>query len=543
MSIINRFYAGFALLLAMMLAISLIGFLKISVADDNLDQLSNQTAVEQRQAIDFRGSVHDRAIAIRDAVMAGDSARARPHLQEISRLHESYQQAAQTLNAIYAQGQTSNDEKRLLQQIQEQERTALAQTAQLIELINSNQAAAAQALLQSQVASSYSQWLQSINKLIDYQENLIQKQVAEALYQTSSFQSLMLIVTALALVVGAVIAYQSVRTLKCMVGGVPEYAVQVLHQIAAGDLNTKIQANSERSILGAVQSLSAYLVTMTQSSNKMASQLLTASKSLRLTAEHNELSIGRQKNATEQGATSINEMSATVNSVAGHTSEAATLARSASTEFVAGQEEVRKTQQSISSLALKVKEAAEVIHHLSEDGRQIGSVLDVIQSIAEQTNLLALNAAIEAARAGDQGRGFAVVADEVRNLAQRTQESTQQIKTVIEKMQQNSAQAVTVMDQGKTQAEASVEQSAKAGQSLTAINQSVNKISDMNLQIATAAEQQSVVANEINQNFTQITHSAMEAEQEASKITSACQDLEDLAKTLQANVKRFKISN
>jgi methyl-accepting chemotaxis protein len=235
-------------------------------------------------------------------------------------------------------------------------------------------------------------------------------------------------------------------------------------------------------------------------------------------------------------------MSSTVLEVANHTSTAAVLAQTAMDEFSAGQKEVSKTQQSINALADKVTEAAGVINNLSEDSHQIATVLEVIQGIAEQTNLLALNAAIEAARAGEQGRGFAVVADEVRNLARRTQESTRQIKAVIEKMQQSSVLAVTVMKEGKSQADLSVEQAKCAGESLNAINLSVTRISDMNIQIAAAAEEQSVVASEINRNFSQITSSALKAEHEAVKITSASHQLEALAKKLELNVKQFKTS-
>jgi methyl-accepting chemotaxis protein len=201
---------------------------------------------------------------------------------------------------------------------------------------------------------------------------------------------------------------------------------------------------------------------------------------------------------------------------------------------------VTKTQTDIDALATKVSEVAQIIDLLSQDSKEIGSVLDVIQGIAEQTNLLALNAAIEAARAGEQGRGFAVVADEVRNLAQRTQESTRQIQAVIESMRASSVKAVTVMNEGQEQANSSVQQAKNAGESLQAINISVIKISDMNIQIVTAAEQQSVVAADINQNFIQITHSALLAQQEAGKITAASYQLEELAKSLELNVKQFK---
>ncbi len=540
MKITNRLYAGFATLLFIILAINLLGLYKISIADKNLNQLSKQTAVEQRQAINFRGSVHDRAIAIRDAVLVGNVDKSIAHQSNIAVLNTFYQNAAATLDSMYAQTAHTPEENTMLQAIKSIEVSTLAETAKLLDLINNNRFFEATHLLLDTVSPAYTEWLKRINALIDYQEISIQKEVNIAVGQTNSFQTIMLTVTFFAIIIGIVVALSVVNSLKKIIGGEPEKAAFIINKIASGDLTVHVDALYDNSILSAVRNLSQHLSNMTQSSIQTAKQLLSASESLLLTAHQNEDLIRNQKLSTEQGATAISQMSHTVTDVAGHTSEAASLAQMAMNEFNAGQEEVNKTQSSINDLAEKVLEAANVINELSADSSQISRVMQVIEEIAEQTNLLALNAAIEAARAGEQGRGFAVVADEVRNLARRTQDSTREIHQVIEKMHSGSSKAVTVMDQGQKQASLSVEQARCAGDSLNAINLSVTRITDMNQQIALTTEQQSAVAIEISNNFNQITQSAILAEQEAAKITAASKALETLAKTLEQNAKQFK---
>ncbi len=542
MKIINRLYSGFALLMLIMLSISLIGLIKISIADKSLNQLSEQTAVEQRQAINFRGSVHDRAIAIRDAVLVNNTNSSLVHQKIITELDSNYQKSAIVLNTMFANLQHSNQEERLLAQIKKTEKETLAITSTLMNLINSNQFDTATDYLLKTVSPAYGKWLEDINLLIDVQEQLIQANVAIAMQQTNSFQRIMLIITFISLAVSISVAISVVRRLKKIIGGEPESAASIINKIASGDLTLQINPLFENSILSAVKDLSEHLNTITKNSIVTANKLSSASKELLLTARKNEKSISNQKLSTEQGALSVAEMTNTVTEVASHTSAAANLAEAAMQEFNVGQAEVNKTQLSIGDLAKKVVEAADVINDLSKDSDEISRVMEIIEGIAEQTNLLALNAAIEAARAGEQGRGFAVVADEVRNLARRTQDSTREIKIVIEKMESSSNKAVHVMKQGRKQADLSVQQAKLAGDSLNAINASVTRITDMNYQIAATTEQQSSVAMEISNNFNQITQAAIQAELEAVKITSASQQLEELAKMLEKDVKQFKIA-
>ena len=206
----------------------------------------------------------------------------------------------------------------------------------------------------------------------------------------------------------------------------------------------------------------------------------------------------QQQTQIEQVATAMNEMTATASEVATNARSAAEAASAADNDVNSGMEIVSQTVSSINSLASEVERANEVIRTLQSDSEEIGSVLDVIRGIAEQTNLLALNAAIEAARAGEQGRGFAVVADEVRTLASRTQQSTEEIQAMIERLQTGANDAVNVMEASHIQAKNSVDQASETGAALQKITSAVNTINQMNLHISNAAEQQTEVAHEID---------------------------------------------
>ena len=268
------------------------------------------------------------------------------------------------------------------------------------------------------------------------------------------------------------------------------------------------------------------------SANQLTSHAVTMMGAIGSTSS----GVQRQFSETEQVATAVNEMSASVQEVAENAQQTASAAHVASGEASEGKKVVNDTMHSIKSLADEVEQAATVIRKLEQDSNEISKIVDVIQGISEQTNLLALNAAIEAARAGEQGRGFAVVADEVRTLAGRTHSATDEIKAMIEKIQHGSQNAVEVMERGRNQAADGVKKAGDAVASLETIANAVATINDMSAQIATAVEEQSAVAEEINRSIItirdiaeQTLQDAGQTEQSASEMNQMAEDLEVLA--------------
>ncbi|MBX9407069.1 methyl-accepting chemotaxis protein [Pseudomonas baetica] len=347
-----------------------------------------------------------------------------------------------------------------------------------------------------------------------------------------------LIIAGVGLLVIWLVGHGIARPLKQMVA--------MLDDIAQGEGDLTRRLSSDRS--DELGSIAKGFNTFLSKLQAMITQVVTSVQSVSDSSEHTadiaiRTNIGIQKQMAEidQVATAVQEMTATAQDVARNATQAAQAASHADQAASQGMQIVRDTSHSIGVLAVEIGKAVGVVQTLAKDSENINAILTAIRGIAEQTNLLALNAAIEAARAGEQGRGFAVVADEVRNLAQKTQKATEEIQTMIQQLQQGTRDVVRVMEDSQNRTDESVQHASKAAEALETITQAVSVINDMNTQIASAAEEQSAVADDINRNVINIGQVANEVAGGADESSSASADLTKLAEQQRRLINQFKV--
>ncbi|MEK1940588.1 MAG: methyl-accepting chemotaxis protein [Pseudomonas sp.] len=347
-----------------------------------------------------------------------------------------------------------------------------------------------------------------------------------------------LLIAGIGLLVIWFVGYGIARPLKQM--------VLMLDDIAQGDgdLTKRLQVDRADELGQIANGFNTFLNKLQNMIRDVVGSVQKVSDSSENTADiaiRTNQGVQRQMIEIDQVATAVHEMTATAQDVARNATLAAESANAADRSANEGKRIVNNTSQAIASLATEIGRAVAVVQNLAKDSENINAILTAIRGIAEQTNLLALNAAIEAARAGEQGRGFAVVADEVRNLAQKTQQATEEIQAMIQQLQQGTREVVKVMEDSQGKTDDSVKHAAEAAGALDAITQAVSVINDMNTQIASAAEEQSAVAEDINRNVTNIGQVAAEVAGGADEASQASAELTKLAEQQRRLINQFRV--
>jgi len=466
-----RLGISFAIVLTMMVALTALAIMKVNAIEGSLSKISDDNNVKQRYAINFRGSVHDRAIALRDLTLVGDAEVAQVSAQ-IARLEADYQASAAPLDAIFRARQVGDTERTELQAIKAIEARVMPLARQIIAARRGGDIEGARQLMLQQARPAFVEWLAAINQFIDLQEQMSQAESARARTVAHGFQALLLSLLAAAMIAGVVLATLITRHIRSALGAEPEEVKQLAQAVDRGELYHSADGERAhgRSIMAVLSAMSSNLRGTVSEVRDAATGVTDISRQI---AQGNRDLAARtedQAASLEQTAAAMEQLTATVKQNDDNARQAKQLALSASNVAVQG--------------GIIVGDVVKTMDAINTSSRKIVDIIGVIDGIAFQTNILALNAAVEAARAGEQGRGFALVATEVRSLAQRSSAAAREIKHLI--------------DDSVGNVEAGARLVGQAGDTMTQIVSSVNQVTDVVGAISAASHEQSIGIEEVH---------------------------------------------
>ena len=513
----QRLMAGFGLVIMALLGMSIYSTLMARGIDSALTANATQNAVIQRAAINFRGSAHDRSIAVRDVVLAPSDEARKKEIEAIARLADFYAQSAAQLDTVLKTTQQVPPEVGpMVQTLKDIEARTVATTAKVVALMQSGDRAGAETLLWTQAKPQYEQWLAATNKLIDYEEARIIQNSQTANQDASQFTGVMLAITLLAVLISVAATVLVTRSIGRELGAEPGEVRAVVQAIQQGDLTVPVQvkAGDTGSVMVAVRDMQLRFHELVSAVRDNIDQLRATSDDINSGNQNLGHRTEQAASSLEQTAASMEELTATVRQSADSARQANQLATTAASTAARGGEAMQQVVNTMQD-----------IHHSSQ---KIADIIGVIDGIAFQTNILALNAAVEAARAGEQGRGFAVVATEVRSLAQRSAEAAKEIKTLIQT-------SVEKVDSG-------TQLVAHAGATIHEIVQGVQRVNGIIGEISTAAAEQSDGISQVNVAVTQLDQMTQQNGALVGESTTAAENLREQAQRLAELVAVFHVS-
>lgn len=540
MKLSYRLYGGFGIVVLVAIIMVIIGIIQVIRIDKNLNTITNDNAVQQRYAINFRGSVHDRSIAIRDVILATTAPYLNQQITLINKLEKDYQDSAAPLDAIAATTMVPQA-KTLLQDIKKIEAATLPNIQKIIELKHADKEHEAKVFLADTVAEQFVQWLAAINRFIDYQENSNQSLTTATLEISESFTQLMIILTIVMFIISVTVAYFTVRYVKNSLGDEPVRIKNIINTIAKGNLRISITNATKESALDSIVVMCNKITDIIQKISHSSHEIFEKSQDV---AEVSKLA----QEAANQQENMANKLSEEIKLIQQDTEQVYSIAQLTHTNSTdsaklseSGKEAIQHAVENMSNVSQNAQSAVEQIQMLEQHVQTIGNSAGIIKEITDQTNLLALNATIEAARAGETGRGFAVVADEIRKLAERTDVATQEINRIIELIQKETRTAVAGIENISIEITQNLDITNQAADMLDQIyQQATDSLQNAN-QVAVYSEKQQQQIKTLSEDISTIANIAQTTSTSMNSNVSKINTLRTTINGLEESIAIFQI--